>query len=290
MQIQKSFAANNSKGCLYLVPTPIGNLEDMTFRAVRILKEVDYIAAEDTRNTKKLTNHFAISTNIVSYHEHNKELSGRKLIDKLLEGKNIALVSDAGTPTISDPGYELVQMAINEGIHVVPLPGANAAITALIASGLIPQPFYYYGFLPRKKKEKKEEIERLRSLSSTIILYEAPHRLKETLHLLLAGLGERQMTLCREITKKYEEFLRGTIKEMLEWTEQEEVRGEFVLIIEGLKDEIEQGEQWWSSLTIVEHINHYIHVKGLSSKEAIKQTAKDRGLNKREVYQAYHSD
>src|SRR5690606_32110228 len=156
---------------------------DMTFRALRILKEVDMIAAEDTRNTKKLTNHFEISTPIVSYHEHNKESSGQKLIEKLLAGKSIALVSDAGMPTISDPGYELVQLAINEGIHVVPLPGANAALTALIASGQVPQPFYYYGFLSRQKKEKKEEIERLRLIPCTIILYESPHRLKDTLKL-----------------------------------------------------------------------------------------------------------
>ncbi len=189
LQTQKSFSIETNSGILYLVPTPIGNLEDMTFRAIRILKEVDLIAAEDTRNTKRLCNYYEISTGLVSYHEHNKEASGKELIKKLEAGQNLALVSDAGTPCISDPGYELVEQAIQAKIPVVPLPGANAAVTALIASGIKPQPFYFYGFLPRGKKEKKKELEILRKQEAAIIFYEAPHRLKETLKYMKEVLG-----------------------------------------------------------------------------------------------------
>jgi 16S rRNA (cytidine1402-2'-O)-methyltransferase len=286
---QKSFENENQKGILYLVPTPIGNLEDMSFRAIRLLKEADFIAAEDTRNTKKLCNYFEIKTPIVSYHEHNKESSGIKLLEKLKEGVKIALVSDAGMPTISDPGYELVAAALTEGLTVVPLPGANAALTALIASGLPCQPFYFYGFLNRQKKEKKKELETLKKQTATIIFYESPHRLKETLTLLEAVLGDRRIVLCRELTKKYEEFIRGTITEAIDWANQEEIRGEFCLIIEGAdEDAAEEETSWWGDLTIEEHVNHYISTQGISSKEAIKLTAKDRGLQKRDVYQAFH--
>lgn len=285
---QKSFENEEHKGILYLVPTPIGNLEDMSFRAIRMLKEADLIAAEDTRNTKKLCNYFEIETPVVSYHEHNKESSGEKLIQKIKEGQKIALVSDAGMPTISDPGYELVQAAINEKMTVVPLPGANAALTSLIASGLSCQPFYFYGFLGRSKKEKRSELESLKKQTVTTIFYESPHRLKETLAVMLEVLGNRNIALCRELTKKFEEFIRGTIEEAIDWANQEEVRGEFCLIVEGTTDEVEEELSWWDSLTIEEHVNHYISIKNMASKEAIKQTAKDRGLNKREVYQAYH--
>jgi 16S rRNA (cytidine1402-2'-O)-methyltransferase len=286
---QKSFENENQKGILYLVPTPIGNLEDMSFRAIRLLKEADFIAAEDTRNTKKLCNYFEIKTPIVSYHEHNKESSGIKLLEKLKEGVKIALVSDAGMPTISDPGYELVAAALTEGLTVVPLPGANAALTALIASGLPCQPFYFYGFLNRQKKEKKKELETLKKQTATIIFYESPHRLKETLTLLEAVLGDRRIVLCRELTKKYEEFIRGTISEAIDWANQEEIRGEFCLIVEGSdEDAAEEETSWWVDLTIEEHVNHYISTQGISSKEAIKLTAKDRGLQKRDVYQAFH--
>lgn len=272
------------------MPTPIGNLEDMTFRAIRIMKEADWIAAEDTRNTKKLCNYFEIETPVTSYHEHNKESSGYKLVEKIKEGAKVALVSDAGMPTISDPGTELVAQAIAEGLTVVPLPGANAALTALIASGILPQPFYYYGFLQRGKKDKKKELELLARQTATIVLYESPHRLKETLSLMLDGLGDRKMVLCRELTKKYEEFLRGTISEALAWAEAEEVRGEFVLVIEGAsRDAIAKEEnQWWEGLSIEEHVEHYISKEEMNSKDAIKQAAKDRGIQKREVYQAYH--
>jgi 16S rRNA (cytidine1402-2'-O)-methyltransferase len=286
---QKSFENENQKGILYLVPTPIGNLEDMSFRAIRLLKEADFIAAEDTRNTKKLCNYFEIKTPLVSYHEHNKESSGIKLLEKLKEGVKIALVSDAGMPTISDPGYELVAAALTEGLTVVPLPGANAALTALIASGLPCQPFYFYGFLNRQKKEKKKELETLKKQTATIIFYESPHRLKETLTLLEAVLGDRRIVLCRELTKKYEEFIRGTITEAIDWANQEEIRGEFCLIVEGADEDAAEDETgWWVDLTIEEHVNHYISTQGISSKEAIKLTAKDRGLQKRDVYQAFH--
>lgn len=287
---QKSFENEETKGILYLVPTPIGNLEDMSYRAVRLLKEADYIAAEDTRNTKKLCNHFEISTPVVSYHEHNKEISGEKLIQKLKEGAKIALVSDAGMPTISDPGYELVVSAIEEKLTVVPLPGANAALTALIASGLSTQPFYFYGFLPRQKKDKKKELDVLSEIMATIILYESPHRLKETLQQIFEVFGDRKISICRELTKRYEEFVRGTVSEVLQWASTDEVRGEFCLIIEGSHERKQETDEWWQNLSLAEHVEHYVLVKNLSSKDAIKQTAKDRNINKRDVYQAYHID
>ena len=285
---QKSFENEENKGILYLVPTPIGNLEDMSFRAIRILKEADLIAAEDTRNTKKLCNYFEIGTPIVSYHEHNKETSGEKLIQKVLQGLKVALVSDAGMPAISDPGYELVTAAINEQVPVVPLPGANAALTSLIASGIVCQPFYFYGFLHRSKKDKRAELELLKRQTATIIFYESPHRLKETLAVMLEVLGNRNMAVCRELTKKYEEFIRGTLEEVIEWAHKDEIRGEFCIIVEGTNEEVEEDTNWWEALSIEEHVNHYMSVENISSKDAIKQTAKDRGLNKREVYQVYH--
>lgn len=289
---QKSFENEAHKGILYLVPTPIGNLEDMSFRAVRILKEADLIAAEDTRNTKRLCNYFEIQTPVVSYHEHNKESSGEKLIHKIKEGMKIALVSDAGMPAISDPGYELVLAAINEKVTVVPLPGANAALPALIASGLTCQPFYFYGFLNRSKKEKKTELESLKKQTGTLVFYESPHRLKETLTSMYDVLGNRNIAICRELTKKFEEFIRGTLEEIIEWANQDEIRGEFCLIVEGADEsKLKQEEiNWWETLSIEEHVNHYISEKQIPSKEAIKQTAMDRGISKREVYQAYHVD
>lgn len=286
---QKSFEKEGLEPALYLVPTPIGNLEDMSFRALRILKEADVIAAEDTRNTKKLCNYFEITTPIVSYHEHNKENSGKHMLDRLRNGQVIALVSDAGLPTISDPGYELVKDAIAEKFKVIPLPGANAALTALIASGLVPQPFYFYGFLQRGIKQKKEELDRLKKVDVTWIVYESPHRLKETLKSMLDILGDRKIVLCRELTKKFEEFIRGTISEALIWATESEVRGEFCLIIEGAQASVaELDDLWWGSFDIVEHVHYYMEAKQLNSKEAIKLVAKDRGMQKREIYQAYH--
>ncbi|MCK1995392.1 16S rRNA (cytidine(1402)-2'-O)-methyltransferase [Peribacillus muralis] len=288
---QKSFEKEGLEPALYLVPTPIGNLEDMSFRALRILKEANVIAAEDTRNTKKLCNYFEISTPIVSYHEHNKEYSGKQMLERLRSGEVIALVSDAGLPTISDPGYELVKDAIAEEFKVIPLPGANAALTALIASGLPPQPFYFYGFLQRGAKEKKRELEKLKKMESTWIIYESPHRLKETLKHMQEILGDRRIVLCRELTKKFEEFIRGTISEALTWATESEIRGEFCLIIEGgqLPDD-EASEAWWTELDLVGHVNHYIETGQYTSKDAIKQVAKDRDIQKRDVYQAYHID
>ncbi|CAH0347564.1 16S rRNA (cytidine(1402)-2'-O)-methyltransferase [Bacillus sp. CECT 9360] len=286
---QKSFENEGEKPALYLVPTPIGNLEDMSFRAIRILKEADVIAAEDTRNTKKLCNYFEIETQVISYHEHNKQSSGKLIVDRLLSGQTVALVSDAGMPTISDPGFELVKEALAEKIAVIPLPGANAALTALISSGLSPQPFYFYGFLSRNTKEKKRELETLKRINSTWILYESPHRLKETLKAMLEIVGDRQIVLCRELTKKFEEFIRGTITEVISWASETEIRGEFCLIIEGseIREEIQE-ENWWDDMELATHVDHYIVEQDLSSKEAIKQVAKDRGIQKREVYQAFH--
>jgi 16S rRNA (cytidine1402-2'-O)-methyltransferase len=289
MKTQKSFQ-DTGKGSLYLVPTPIGNLEDMSFRAVRILKECNVIAAEDTRNTKKLCNYFEIDTFVVSYHEHNKETSGEKLLERIENGETVALVSDAGMPCISDPGYEIVREAIDREIAVIPLPGANAALTALIASGLVPQPFYFYGFLSRNKKEKRKELEILSKQNSTIVFYESPHRLKETLKEMAEILGSRSIVLSRELTKKFEEFIRCSLEEAIEWSNEGEIRGEFCLIVEGNPDKqtFEEESLWWNEITLSEHVQHYIDEKEMSSKEAIKMVSRERGLPKRDVYQAFH--
>jgi 16S rRNA (cytidine1402-2'-O)-methyltransferase len=287
---QKSFTEHKDKGTLYIVPTPIGNLEDMTFRAVRVLKEVDMIAAEDTRQTKKLLNYFDIHTPVMSYHEHNKYTSGPQIVARLKEGKSVALVSDAGMPGISDPGYELIVSALQEQCAVVPLPGANAALTALVASGLPTDHFYFFGFLERAKKEKKRQLESLKTVRETMVFYEAPHRLKETLTMMYEVFGERRTVICRELTKRFEEFIRGNLSEMVEWAETNEIRGEFCLIIEGTQEVDGEKEAWWHSLTLVEHVEYYIREKRFSTKEAIKQTAKDRNMSKRDVYQQYHNE
>ncbi|MCL6585065.1 MAG: 16S rRNA (cytidine(1402)-2'-O)-methyltransferase [Anoxybacillus sp.] len=284
---QKSFAEENV-GMLYIVPTPIGNLEDITLRALRVLKEVDWIAAEDTRQTKKLLNHFEISTPVMSYHEHNKYESGAKIVEWLQEGKNIALVSDAGMPAISDPGYELVAAAIEAKCKVVPLPGANAAVTALVASGLATEHFYFFGFLDRTKKEKKKQLDALKRVRDTLIFYEAPHRLEDTLLAMQEVLGERKVALCRELTKRFEEFIRGTMSEVIEWAKQEEVRGEFCLVVDGAKECEEPQDEWWQPLSIIDHVDYYVNEKKMNTKEAIKQVAVDRNMPKREIYQAYH--
>ncbi|NLP53005.1 16S rRNA (cytidine(1402)-2'-O)-methyltransferase [Bacillus sp. RO1] len=286
---QNSFNESYTQGRLYLIPTPIGNLEDITYRSLRMLKEVDYIAAEDTRNTKKLCNYFEITTPLISYHEHNKEQSGRKIIDLLKDGKDIGLVSDAGMPSISDPGYEIVVEALEEKLYVVPLPGANAALTALIASGLVSQPFYFYGFLDRQKKEKKKELERLKKFTDTFILYESPHRLKDTLSLMHDILGNRSIVVSRELTKKFEEFTRGSISEVLALYEEQGIKGECCIIIEGSSEEVSDNiELWWQDLSILEHVQQVMETEGYSSKEAIKLVSKERNLPKREVYQAFH--
>ncbi|MEN0589082.1 16S rRNA (cytidine(1402)-2'-O)-methyltransferase [Kurthia gibsonii] len=289
--MQTQMSSQYEKGpCLYLVATPIGNLEDITMRAIRILKEADYIAAEDTRNTKKLCNYFEIDTPLISYHDHNQEVGGEKLLQLLRDGKTIALVSDAGLPAISDPGADIAMKAIQEDFAVVPLPGANAAITALIASGLPTQPFYFHGFLSRYKKERREGLEALRNKQETILFYEAPHRLKEMLKDVQLVLGNRQIVLARELTKKFEEFIRGTVEEALEWANTNEVRGEFVVIIEGTQEKIVEEAAIWEALSIKEHVQQLMDEQAISSKEAIKEVSKLRKLSKREVYQEYHID
>lgn len=291
MKSQKS-TIHDQTGCLYLVGTPIGNLEDMSVRALRILKEADIIAAEDTRNTKKLCNYFEIDTPLISYHEHNIAVGGEKLLTLLQEGKTIALVSDAGLPCISDPGADIVEKAIAQNFSVVPVPGPNAAISALIASGLSPQPFFFYGFLNRGKKERRQQLEQLKKRQETILLYEAPHRLKDTLKDIEAILGERRIVLARELTKKFEEFLRGTLSEAVEWSQTEEIRGEFCIVLEGNScvEEEDHEEAYWQNMSIVEHVDFIINQSNVSSKEAIKEVAKLRQVAKRDVYNEYHSE
>ncbi|MCY9548300.1 16S rRNA (cytidine(1402)-2'-O)-methyltransferase [Lysinibacillus xylanilyticus] len=290
MKSQKS-TMHGHTGCLYLVATPIGNLEDMSVRALRILKEADIIAAEDTRNTKKLCNYFEIETPLISYHEHNLEVGGEKLLAFLREGKTVALVSDAGLPCISDPGADIVEKAIEQDFPVVPVPGPNAAISALIASGLTPQPFFFYGFLNRGKKERRQQLEQLKKRQETILFYEAPHRIKDTLKDMEAILGNRRIVLARELTKKFEEFLRGTLAEAVEWSQTEEIRGEFCIVLEGNENAEEENseEAYWMTMSIVEHVDYIINDTGVTSKEAIKEVAKLRQVAKREVYNEYHS-
>ncbi|WP_017380247.1 16S rRNA (cytidine(1402)-2'-O)-methyltransferase [Paenisporosarcina sp. TG-14] len=290
MNAQKSFSDQLTTGILYLVATPIGNLEDMTIRAIRIMKEADYIAAEDTRNTKKLCNYFEIDTHLISYHEHNLEYGGDKLLELLRNGKNIALVSDAGLPCISDPGADIVAKAVAENLSVVPIPGANAALSALIASGLSTLSFTFYGFLPRQKKDRKAALEAIQYQKETMLFYEAPHRLKDTLKDAQLILGStRKVVLAREVTKKFEEFVRGTLEEAVAWAENEQVRGEFVLVIDGSTEENPLiSEKWWMDLSIIEHVEYVIENQSLSSKEAIKVVAKERELPKRDVYQEFH--
>lgn len=290
MQSQKSFEQSQG-GSLYLVPTPIGNLEDMTFRGVRLLKEVDLIASEDTRTTQKLLNHYEIKTPQISFHEHNTQERIYQLIEKLETGMTIAQVSDAGMPSISDPGHELVVACIQAGFPVIPLPGANAGLTALIASGISPQPFYFFGFLPRKKKDQLDALEELNHRPETIILYESPHRLKEVLKNMSTVFGmNRRIVCCRELTKRYEEFIRGTIEEAIEWSMTNEIRGEFCLIIEGnsVGTLLAEEDTSWETLSLKEHVDAMINDKDLTSKDAIKEVAKLRGLKKQEVYAAFH--
>ena len=274
-------------GKLYLCATPIGNLEDMTFRAIRILQEVDLIAAEDTRNSIKLLNHFEIHTPMTSYHEYNKYDKGRELVQKLLTGTNIALITDAGTPGISDPGEELVKMAYEAGIEVTSLPGACACVTALTLSGLSTRRFVFEAFLPPDKKEHKLALERLKNETRTMIVYEAPHHLIRTLEELYETLGDRKLTVCRELTKRYEEKTLTTFLEILQYYKDNEPRGEYVLIIAGKTfEELKQEEQKnWENLSLEEHMEVY-EKQGIGRKEAMKLVAKDRGISKRDVYQA----
>ncbi|MBE9888412.1 16S rRNA (cytidine(1402)-2'-O)-methyltransferase [Enterococcus durans] len=282
---QKSFKGNHTTGTLYLVPTPIGNLEDMTYRSVRMLQEVALIASEDTRNTQKLLNHFEIHTPQKSLHEHNYKERIPQFLEVLKNGQSIAQVSDAGMPSISDPGHELVVACIEEGIPVVSLPGATAGMTALIASGLLPQPFLFYGFLGRKKKEQENTLEKLKNHTATLIFYESPYRISGTLKNMLTVLGNRQVVLCRELTKIHEEYLRGTIEELLSYIEDQPIKGECCLLVEGSTGIQEETIKIVGSLK--EQVEQLI-AEGKKNNEAIKAVAVQNGLKKQEVYRQFH--
>lgn len=274
-------------GTLYLCATPIGNLGDMTPRVVETLHSVDLIAAEDTRNSLKLLTHFEIHTPMTSYHEYNKVEKAHALIAKMAQGQDVALITDAGTPAISDPGEVLVKLCHEAGIHVTSLPGAAACITALTLSGLSTRRFCFEGFLPPDKKERAEVLEECRDESRTMIFYEAPHHLKKTLQELHAALGDRQVTLCRELTKKFETVMPTTLLGALDFYEANEPRGEYVLVIEGRSQEEKRREaqENWLEMPVAEHVALY-EKQGMERKEAMKQAAKDRGVSKRDIYQA----
>lgn len=278
-------------GTLYLCATPIGNLGDMTPRVVETLMSVDLIAAEDTRNSIKLLNHFNIHTPMTSYHEYNKVEKARQLVGQLLAGQNVALITDAGTPAISDPGEVLVKLCQESGVPVTSLPGAAACITALTLSGLSTRRFCFEGFLPADKKEKKLVLQELSEESRTMILYEAPHHLVRTLAELYEALGQRKITLCRELTKRFETVMPTTLEEALEYYKREEPRGEYVLVLEG-KSYIEKRQEEiasWENMSIEEHMAYY-EEQGMDSKTAMKQVAKDRGVGKREIYAYLHKE
>ena len=271
-------------GILYLVATPIGNIEDITLRAINILKEVDWVAAEDNRQTLKLLNHLEISKPLITYHRHNEEQVAPKLINKLLEGQNIAVCTDAGTPGISDPGETVTKLAIEEGIKVIPIPGACAFVNALVASGLETNEFSFYAFLPLNNKLRKAKFEEMVNDQKTVIFYEAPHRIKETLTEMLKTFGDRKCTVAKELTKIHESFYRGKISDIIKAFEDiKDVKGEFVVLVEGLKIE---KENELNKLSLEEHYNFYKN-NGLEKKEIIKKIAKDRGVNKNEIYQHF---
>ena len=270
----------NNTPTLYLIPTPIGNLDDITLRAIHVLKEVEVVFSEDTRVTALLLNHLNIKKKLISNHEYNERENKDKLLEYLKNGYSVGLVSDRGTPVISDPGYELAQVAIENNYNVVSLPGATALIPALTVSGIEPMPFLYYGFLNSKESKRKKELENLRNIKYTMIFYEAPHRITKTLEEMLEILGNRKISISREITKKFEEVYRGTIQDVIEETK--EIKGEIVIVVSGNKEEIS-----YDDLSIEDHVNLYIK-NGLNSKEAIKKVAEDRNIKKSEVYNIYH--
>jgi 16S rRNA (cytidine1402-2'-O)-methyltransferase len=274
-------------GKLYLVPTPIGNLKDITLRALEVLNSVDVIACEDTRQSLKLLNHFEIKKSLISYHQHNEQGRSDHIIEKLKNGINIAIITDAGTPGISDPGSIIAAKCIEEGIDFEVLPGATAITTALVYSGLDTTKFIFRGFLPRENKDRKPVIEELKDRRETLIFYEAPHRLLDTLKFLSENLGDRKISICRELTKLHEEILRYSLEEAIKYYSENSPRGEYVLVLQGKKDEdIEQEEKAkWESLTIEEHIQRYIN-EGLSKKDAIKKVSKDRNIPKSEIYKS----
>ena len=274
-------------GTLYLVPTPVGNLEDITLRAIRVLKEVDWIACEDTRNTLKLLNHFEISKPLISYHRHNEERRAEELIEKLKQGKSIAIVSDAGTPVISDPGEEIVKMAIENKVKIVPIPGACAFVNALIASGMEGKEFSFLGFLPLDKKLRKEKLEEIGETRKTTLLYEAPHKLKKTLEDLKTVIQDRRIVLAHELTKMHESLIRGTIEEVL--LQVGEPKGEFVMVIEGnLQEKKNDLQTLLTTMTLEQHYIYYEKM-GYEKKEIIKKIAKDRDVTKNEIYQYFHA-
>lgn len=284
MRIQKSFA-DDQTGMLYLVATPIGNLEDITFRAIRILREADLIAAEDTRQTRKLLAHYDIHTRLVSYHEHNKHASGPELVRLMEDGLKVALVSDAGMPAISDPGEELVRLAIEHDIPVVPVPGANAGLSALIASGLSARGFRFVGFPPREKGKLLALLTEWKQERDTLIFYESPHRVVQTLEAIGQVMGNRSIVLARELTKRHEEFARGTVEECLAFLGEHPPVGEYCVLVSGA-DEQEAEESasiWWKDMSVDEHVKHYMD-SGMDKKTAMKQAARDRGVPKREIY------
>ncbi len=266
-------------GTLYIVATPIGNLEDITYRAINTLKEVDIIAAEDTRHTLKLLNHYEITKHLISYHRHNEETKTQELIEKLKQGKNIALVSDAGTPGICDPGEEIIFKCIEDGIKVIPIPGACAFVNALICSGLNTETFLFLGFLPLNKKNRKQKLEEIKNSSQTTILYEAPHKLQTTLKDLQEIIGDRKVVIARELTKIHEEFIRDTIKEIIEKTA--DIKGEIIILIE--KAQTLEIQQKFEEFSLEEHYNYY-EKQGIDKKEIIKKIAKDRNVSKNEIY------
>ena len=270
----------NNTPTLYLIPTPIGNLDDITLRTIHVLKEVEVVFSEDTRVTALLLNHLNIKKKLISNHEYNERENKDKLLEYLKNGYSVGLVSDRGTPVISDPGYELAQVAIKNNYNVVSLPGATALIPALTVSGIEPMPFLYYGFLNSKESKRKKELENLKNIKYTMIFYEAPHRITKTLEEMLEILGNRKISISREITKKFEEVYRGTIQDVIEETK--EIKGEIVIVVSGNKEEIS-----YDDLSIEDHVNLYIK-NGLNSKEAIKKVAEDRNIKKSEVYNIYH--
>lgn len=270
-------------GKLYLVATPIGNLEDITLRAINVLKEVDIIAAEDTRHTLKLLNHLEIKKTMISYYKETEKIKSEILINELLQGKNIALVSDAGTPAISDPGEEIVREAIKNNLQIIPIPGACAFVNALICSGVSTREFEFVGFLSKNNKEKKEKLSELKNESRTLIFYESPHKLKNTLEIMIEILGDREIVLAKEITKIHEEFIRGTISEIL--SKLDTVKGEFVIVVQGA-EKIDEEKEFLNNLTLKEHYKYYEN-KNFEKKEIIKMIAKDRGKNKNEIYQYF---
>lgn len=266
---------------LYLVPTPIGNMEDMTFRAINILRDVSVIFAEDTRVTRNLLNYFDINNKLISLHDHNEEQVKNTVFNYLSEGNSVAIVTDRGTPIISDPGYKTVKFVSDKGFRVVGLPGACAFVPALIMSGIVPQPFTFYGFLDSKVEKKRKELEKLKFVENTIIFYEAPHRIYKTMEMLLEIFGDREVSLSREISKKYESVYRGNISNLLPTLK--EIKGEFVIIVEGFKNNNIDNY----NLTVVEQVDFYIN-NGMSTMEAVKTVAKERGMKKNDVYALYH--